>query len=325
VPGRLSRNRDRNEVAAFCAFISPWFVGFVLFAALPLLVSLVMSFSSFDLYGLKNFHWIGLANYRFALENPDTRDALRDTAIFTAIFVPLGLVVQIGLAVLVNGGARVRSLFSAVFYLPAVIPTVVSILLIWRLGIAGPDGVFDRVYHVFEPHTSVAWLDRHGRLILILYMLWSTAGLGMLVFLAGLRTVSRELQEAASLDGATRGQILRTITLPLLTPVIFLQVILALIAAAQMMIQPILLGSTIGSAGSPFFYTPARGADILPAHIFHVTFVDASPGTGAALSWLLFVILLAVTLILFATSRFWVFYGSGDETRRVRRPRRTHA
>jgi multiple sugar transport system permease protein len=306
----LSRDRDRKEVAAFCGFVSPWFVGFVLFSAVPLVVSLVMSLSTFNLYGLKDFHWAGLTHYRLALEDPATRAALEDTGIFTAIFVPLGLAIQIGLAVLINSGTRLRSVFCAAFYLPAVIPGVVSILLIWRLGIAGPDGVFDRIYHLFAPHRNVDWLDRQGRLILILYMLWSTAGLGMLVFLAGLQNVSRELQEAAALDGATRRQILLTITLPLLTPVIFLQLVLGLIAAAQMMIQPILLGSTLGSAGSPFFYRPAEGANILPAHVFEVTFVNAWPGTGAALSWILFLILLAVTLVLFATSKLWVFYGS---------------
>jgi multiple sugar transport system permease protein len=307
---RRSRARHRHEVAAFAGFISPWFIGFILFAALPLAASLVMSMATFDLYSLKNFHWVGLAHYRLALEDPDVRQALEDTAVFTAIFVPLGLLVQIGLALLVASGTRLRSALRAVFYLPAVIPTVVSIMLIWRTGIAGPDGVFDRVYHLFAPHGTIFWLDQQGRLILILFMIWATAGLGMMVFLAGLQNVSRELQEAASLDGATRAQIVRTITLPLLTPVIFVQLILGLIAAAQMMIQPILLGSTAGSAGSPFFYTPAKGADVLPAHIFGVTFIGAAPGAGAALSWILFLLVLAVTLIVFATGKFWVFYGT---------------
>lgn len=306
----LSRNRKRREVVAFCGFISPWFIGFVLFAAVPLLLSLVMSMATFDLYGLKNFQWVGLAHYRTALEDPGTREALEDTAIFTAIFVPLGLVVQIGLALLVNSGGRLRDVFCVFFYLPAVIPTVVSILLIWRVGIAGPDGVFDRVYHLFASDGSISWLDQQGRLILILFMLWSTAGLGMLVFLAGLQNVSRQLREAAALDGATRGQILRTITLPLLTPVIFVQLILGLIASAQMMIQPILFGASFGFGGTPFFQVPAKGADLLPAHIFDVTFISAAPGLGAALSWLLFLIVLIVTLLLFATGRFWVFYGS---------------
>jgi multiple sugar transport system permease protein len=305
-----SVSSKRRDAAAFCGFVSPWLVGFVLFSALPLVVSLVMSMSTFDLYGLRNFHWIGLDHYRFALSDPATREALEDTAIFTAVFVPLGVLVQIGLAVLVNSGTRLRSVLSAVFYLPAVIPTVVSILLIWRLAIAGPEGVLDRIYHVFAPDHEVDWLGQQGRLVLILFMVWATAGLGMLVFLAGLQNVSRELREAASMDGASRGQIMRTITLPLLTPVIFLQVVLGLIAAAQMLIQPILFGSTIGSAGSPFFYTPARGADLLPAHIFGVTFISAAPGTGAALSWILFVVVLAVTLVLFASSKLWVFYGS---------------
>jgi ABC-type sugar transport system permease subunit len=306
----LARDRDRREVAAFCGFISPWLIGFLLFSAVPLLLSLLMSMATFDLYGLKNFHWVGLAHYRFALEDPATREALVDTAIFTAIFVPLGLVVQIGLAVLVNSGTRLRDVFCAFFYLPAVIPTVVSILLIWRIGIAGPDGVFDRVYHVFAPRGEVSWLDEQGRLILILYMIWATAGLGMLVFLAGLQNLARSLREAASLDGATRGQILRTITLPLLTPVIFLQLVLGLIAAAQMMIQPILFGNGLGLGGSPFFNAPAKGADLLPAHIFDTTFIASAPGLGAALSWMLFLIILALTVALFATGKLWVFYGS---------------
>jgi multiple sugar transport system permease protein len=305
-----ARNRDRNEAMAFCGFVSPWFLGFVLFSALPLVASLVMSMATFNLYDLKNFHWTGLTHYRLALEDPDARAALEDTGIFTAIFVPLGIAVQIGLALLVSGGGRLRNLACAVFYLPAVIPAVVSILLIWRLGIAGPGGLFDRVYHVFAPDGNVDWLGRRGRLVLLLYMLWSTAGLGMIVFLAGLRNVSRELQDAARVDGASRRQILRTITLPLLTPVIFLQLVLGLIAAAQMMLQPILLGTSLVGTDSPFFYTPARGADMLPAHVFHVTFVNSLPGTGAALSWILFLIVLVVTLILFASSRFWVHYGT---------------
>jgi ABC-type sugar transport system permease subunit len=307
---RLARNRKHREVVAFCGFISPWFIGFVLFAVMPLLLSLLMSMATFDLYGLQNFHWVGLAHYRTALEDPGTRAALEDTAIFTAIFVPLGLVVQIGLAILVSSGGRLRDVFCAFFFLPVVIPTVVSIVLIWRVGIAGPDGVLDRVYHLFAPDGSISWLDQQGRLILILFMLWSTAGLGMLVFLAGLQNVSRQLRDAAALDGATRRQILRTITLPLLTPVIFLQLILGLIASAQMMIQPILFGAPVGFGGSPFFQVPANGADLLPAHIFDVTFIAAAPGLGAALSWLLFLIILAVTSLLFATGRFWVFYGS---------------
>jgi ABC-type sugar transport system permease subunit len=103
---------------------------------------------------------------------------------------------------------------------------------------------------------------------------------------------------------------LRTITLPLLTPVIFLQLVLGLIAAAQMMIQPILFGAAVGLGGSPFFQTPAKGADLLPAHIFDVTFIGSAAGTGAALSWMFFLIVLAATLVLFATGKLWVFYGS---------------
>ena len=264
--------------------------------------------STFDLYGLRHFHWVGIEHYRLALEDPETRGALEDTAIFTAIFVPAGLALQIGLAVLVNSGGRFRGLFCALFYLPAVVPAVVSILLVWRLGIAGPGGVFDRVYHLFAPHGNVDWLAGQGRLVLVLYMLWSTAGLGMIVFLAGLRNVARELQEAAAVDGATRGQVLRTITLPLLTPVIFLQLILGLIAAAQMMIRadPLRLDVRRRRLAVLLHAGPARTSCLRTSS--HRTFVDASPGTGRRSRGCL-PDDPAVTVLLFATSRFWVFYG----------------
>ena len=129
------RSPDRKEVVAFCGFISPWFIGFLLFSAVPLVVSLLMSMATFDLYGLKNFHWVGLAHYRLALEDPATRRR-SSTRASSRRSSSHRLLVQIGLALLVNSGTRLRTVFCAFFYLPAVIPTVVSILLIWRIGIA---------------------------------------------------------------------------------------------------------------------------------------------------------------------------------------------
>jgi multiple sugar transport system permease protein len=210
----------------------------------------------------------------------------------------------------VNTTARWRGLFRTVFYLPALIPAVASILLIWRVALFGTNGAADRIYHVFDPDGQILWLDQHGRLILILFMVWSTAGLGMMVFLAGLQNMSRELQEAARADGATRSQIFRTITLPLLTPVIFLQLVLGLISTSQMMIQPILFGSGDYGGQSPFFWVPRRGTDVLSSEIWGSSFRSFALSYGAALSWILFLIVLAITLLLFGTSKRWVFYNA---------------
>jgi multiple sugar transport system permease protein len=302
-----SFRRNRAEAIAFFGFTSPWFLGFVALGALPLVFSLIISFTSFQLYGFHDFHWIGLRNYRNAWSDTRTVQSLKDTAVVTAIFVPLGIVVQIALAVLLNTTTRLRGLFRTLFYLPAVIPAVVGILLIWKGVVTSDGGVFDTIYHVFRPHAYVDWLQSHARLVLILFMIWSTSGLGMLVFLAGLQNISRELRDAATADGATPFQTLRTITLPLLTPVIFLQLILGLIGASQMLIQPILFGS--GEA-SPFFNSPNPGTDVLPALVWQVSFQYIDYGRGAALGWMLFLIVLGGTLLLFGTSRRWVYYGS---------------
>lgn len=301
------KRRDRAEALAFFGFTSPWFLGFVALGAIPLVFSLIISFTSFQLYGFHDFHWVGLRNYRNAWSDSRTVASFEDTAVITAIIVPVGVVVQISLAVLLNSTSRLRGLFRTLLYLPAVIPAVVGILLIWKGVMVNDGGVFDTVYHVFRPGVYVDWLEQHARLVLVLFMIWSTSGLGMLVFLAGLQNLPHELRDAAAADGATSSQILRTITLPLLTPVIFLQLVLGLIGASQMLIQPILFGS--GEA-SPFFNAPQTGTDVLPALVWQVSFQYVDYGRGAALGWMLFAIVLAGTLVLFATTRRWVYYAS---------------
>jgi multiple sugar transport system permease protein len=144
--------------------------------------------------------------------------------------------------------------------------------------------------------------------MLIMFMIWSTAGLGMMVFLAGLQEISAELREAAALDGASSWQILRTITIPLLTPVIFLQLVLGVIGAMQVLVQPILLDP---GQFDLFVGLPRDDANLLPTMVFRSTFVNFDLNHGAALAWMVFLMVLAVTVILFRTARYWVFYG-GD-------------
>jgi multiple sugar transport system permease protein len=310
VQRRARRRRDareRAEAVAFMGFISPWFIGFVLVGALPLFASLAMSLTTFDLYGLSKVHWVGLKNYREALDNPETVTALENSAIFVAIVVPLGVIVQIALAILLNTRARFIGLFRAIFFVPAVLPVVAGVL-IWKEVVAGDEGILTKLVRVFEPGTFHFWLDDHARAMLIMFMIWSTAGLGMMVFLAGLQEISAELREAAALDGATGRQILRTITIPLLTPVIFLQVVLGVIGAMQVVIQPILLAPREFDL---FTALPREDVTLLPTNVFRTTFVGFDIRHGAALAWLVFLIVLALTVVLFRTARYWVFYG-GD-------------
>jgi multiple sugar transport system permease protein len=296
------RSVSRAEVRSFAGFLSPWFVGFVLAGALPLLASLAMSFTTFDLYGLSHVRWVGLENYREALRSQQTRTALKDSAVFTVIVVPLGVVVQIALAILLSTGVRVVGLFRAIVFVPSVLPAVAAVL-VWKQVVAGDDGLLSRLARVVDPGTAHFWLEDHARAMLIMLMIWSTAGLGMMVFLAGLRQISAELREAAALDGASSLQILRTITIPLLTPVIFLQVVLGVIGAMQVLIQPILL-----APGGFDLYTglPRDDVMLLPAVVFRSTFVHFDLNHGAAIAWLVFLIVVVVTVLLFRTARYWV-------------------
>jgi multiple sugar transport system permease protein len=307
---RARGRRDARQVAetrAFVGFVSPWFVGFVLAGAIPLLVSLAMSLTTFDLYGLSNVRWAGLENYREALDNPRVVASLKNSLVFTAIVVPLGMIVQIALAILLNTRVRFVGLFRAVFFVPSVLPAVVGVL-VFKEVIAADDGLLTRVAGLFEPDGFHFWLEDHARAMLIMLMIWSTAGLGMMVFLAGLQEISAELREAASLDGASSRQILFTITIPLLTPVIFLQLVLGVIGAMQVVVQPILL-----EPGQFDLYVglPRDDAMLAPTRVFHSTFVDFDLNHGAALAWTIFLIVLVFTVVLFRTARYWVFYDGG--------------
>jgi multiple sugar transport system permease protein len=308
--GRARRRRvarERAEVRAFLGFVSPWLIGFVLVGAIPLVASLAMSLTSVRLYGLSHVHWVGLQNYRDALDNPENVMALENSAIFTAIVVPLGIVLQVALAILLNTGVRLVGVFRAIFFLPCVLP-VVAAVLIWKEVVAGDEGVLTKLVRVFDPGSVPYWLADHSRAMLIMFMIWSTAGLGMMVFLAGLQQISAELREAAALDGASGWQIFRTITIPLLTPVIFLQVVLGVIGAMQVLVQPILLAPRQFDL---FGALPQEDATLLPTNVFRSTFVNWDVSHGAALAWLVFLMVLALTAVLFRTARYWVFYGDG--------------
>jgi multiple sugar transport system permease protein len=307
---RAQRRRDARERAdalAFVGFLSPWFIGFVLAGAVPLFVSLAMSLTTFDLYGLSNVRWAGLENYREALDSPRVVMALKNSVIFTAIVVPLGMVVQIALAILLNSRVRFVGLFRAIVLIPSVLPVVVGVL-IFKEVVASDEGLLSKLASVFDPETFHFWLEDHARAMLIMLMIWTTAGLGMLVFLAGLQEISAELREAAALDGASSWQILRTITIPLLTPVIFLQLVLGVIGAMQVVVQPILMEP---SQFDLYVGLPRDDAMLAPTLVFHSTFANFDLNHGAALAWTIFLIVLALTVVLFRTARYWVSYG-GD-------------
>ncbi len=274
---------------------SPWIIGFIIFTGGPILFSIVISFCDYDVLNPARF--VGFANYRWMF----TEDALfwksiANTA-FMMIGIPLGMALSLAIALLLNLEVRAVPVWRTFFFLPSIVPAVASsILWIW---IFNPNvGLLNSVLAAFGIH-GPNWLqDEHtSKPALILMGLWSAGG-GMIIWLAGLKGISASYYEAAALDGAGTWQQFRHITLPLLTPYIFFNLIIGLIATLQIFTQAFIVTQG-GPVDSTLFYA---------YHLFNSAFRFLQMGYAAALGWILFLAVFALTLLQLRLSKRWVHY-----------------
>jgi multiple sugar transport system permease protein len=289
----------RRESLWGLAFISPWILGAFVFTLLPMGASFVMSLTNFDPRYPDEVRSIGLANYQRLLTDPLVLQSLAVTARFAAIMLPLTLAVSLGLAMLVNDSRLVgRSVFRTLFYLPTQIP-IVATTIIWQgvlnlhtgwlnyalgmVGIAGPDWL-----------NSTMWVYPGLSLI----SLWGM-GTMMLIALAGLQTVPTELYEAARIDGAGRWAQFRNVTIPMVSPVLFYNLIIALIGTFHYFTQAYVLTNGRGD--------PDNATLFFNLNLYREGWRYYDMGYAATLAWLLFVIVLALTVFLFRTRSRWVF------------------
>jgi multiple sugar transport system permease protein len=277
---------------------------------LPLLYALVVSLTDFD--GISpRWHWIGLANYAELLQNADTWFSLSRTLLYTLITVPLSVAGGLGLAVLLNQRLKAVGFFRTVFYLPSVVPVVASAIM-WKLMFDRDAGAINAIIERLGI-PIVTWLvDPMVFYALIIMVLWGLGG-GMIISLAGLQGIPGELQEAAVVDGANSWQTFWRITLPLLSPILFFQVITGVIYALQTLIQPLLLAQSSQSASSTIAAVP-RSNYLYMVNVFQQFFYNQRFGYGSAMLWVLFVIILAITLLVFRSSTFWVYYEVDRDT-----------
>jgi multiple sugar transport system permease protein len=306
VAGLMWRRRNVRRAVTFYAFVSPWLLGFALLTALPLAVALLMSFTNYDGFNLDSVAFVGLDNYMRALADPDAQHALQRTIILMVTVVPIGVAVQLALAIMLDQRLRFSGGFRTIFYLPHVIP-VVGGAWVWKLFTDPNGGLLNALVAVFRPDTYIRWPVEYPTLVLAVFVIWAAAGGGMVIFLAGLQGIPAEYREAAMIDGASRWQVTRFITFPMLSPVIFFQLVVGVIATLQILQQPILL--TPGITGLSPGTVPQRDNYVFVGHAYTSIFVNQLFGYGAALLWILFVLVLVLTLVLFRTSRRWVFYG----------------
>ena len=285
----------RREAIAFYLLISPWLLGFLFFTLGPMLLSLYSGFTQWDL--LSSPVWVGLENYSEAFQDPRFFQSLKVTAIYTFLYVPLDLVGGLLLALLVNAKMRGIRLFRTVFYLPTVFSGVVFVVVwIWMLNPRG--GLINLLLSQFGI-TGPRWLlDPHLALYSLVLMSFWGWGRSMVIFLAGLQTIPGELYEAAAMDGASPWQHFWKITLPLLTPTIFFNLVLSIIFTFQTFTS-----AFVATDGGPLDATL-----FLVLYIYRQAFQFLNMGYASALAWVLFAIVLVLTLLVVRSQRFWVFY-----------------
>ncbi len=297
------RQWSRYSTRTFYLFIAPWFLlGFIGLTTIPLTYAFLLSFTNFD--GISgHWHWIGLDNYSELISDPDTWYSLGRTLLFLVITVPLSTASGLGLALLLNQRIRAVGLFRTIFYVPSVVPVVASVV-IWRIMFDRDSGFLNAVIG-WVGRPAITWLiDPTAFLALIVMVLWGLGG-GMVIFLAGLQGIPGELREAAAIDGANAVRTFRAVTLPLLTPVIFFQAVTGVIAALQTLIQPLLLSQAgTGATGSEV----QRSNFLYMVNVYQQFFSNQRFGYGAALLWLLFAVILLITLLFFRSSALWVYY-----------------
>src|SRR5216110_3485105 len=191
-------------------------------------MAFLMSLSNYDGLNLEYVQFVGLENYLRAFTDPDAQHALGRTLLLMAVVVPFSLALQLALALLVNQRIRFTSLFRTIFYLPSVIPVVAG-AWVWKIFVDPTGGLLNAMIGTVAPDANIRWLIEYPTVVLALFTIWGAAGGGMVIFLAGLQGIPAEYREAAMIDGASRFQVNRYITLPLLTPVIFFNLVMGLI------------------------------------------------------------------------------------------------
>ena len=279
----------RNRVGFY--FILPWLIGLILFTAFPLLAALYIGFTDWNIAGDANF--IGLENYRYLLQDSIFWSSLWVTFRYAILAVPLGTFVAFMVAVILSRPMRGVGIYRVIFYLPAVVSgAAVAIIFKWILD---PSfGLINGFLNLFGI-TGPDWLGDPNWVLpsYLILALWG-AGSGLFIFLAAIKDVPKSLYESAMIDGANAYQKTRHITLPLVTPVIFYSVVMGIIGSFRKFTDAFILGGAGGQGRFAMVY------------LYDLAFVDYRMGRATAMAWLLFIIILTLTIILNISKKYWV-------------------
>jgi len=301
-----------RKMGWFYLFLAPWIMGFLFFVLVPMVIGFLMSFTNFNGGNFNSIRFVGLDNYAEAFgeffSNGDAWLALQRTLSFTITSVLVNTIIALSIASLLSGNMRGRTIFRTLFYLPAMLPLVASIW-VFRSLLDNNVGALNAILDLIFPGTHVPWLTQQASLSLIIFTAWGGLGGAMIIYIAGIQGIPTELRDAATVDGASSFQVFLNITVPLLSPLIMYQTVLGVIGGVQVLVTPILLTPGAGGGGGMSISTiPVRANYMFMVHIYQESFNRLRFGYGSALLWILFALILILTLFLVRTSRQWVYY-----------------
>ncbi len=298
---RSSRMRTRSLITGLL-FCSPWILGILFFIVYPTIASFYYSLTSYNLLQAPKF--IGLGNYETLFTDPLMGTAVYNTLYYVVLWIPLNIVLAIAVALLLNVKVKGMAFYRTMFYLPVLVPPVAtSLLWVWFLNPQyGVANWLLSLVHIAGP----GWLASEiwSKPSIIMMSLWGSIGGAMLIFLASLQDVPQELRDAAEVDGANAWQRLWAITIPLLTPVIFFQLIISIIAAIGYFTVPYVVTNGTG--------TPANSLLLFALILYRDAFFDFKMGFASAMAWAATIVVFILTIVLFRTSSRWVYYQSGE-------------
>ena len=301
----------RREAGFGLFFLSPWIFGFLAFTLIPMLATLFFSFLRLSITDgiFSNPNFVGLENYRQLFKDPQiwststTPGSLWVTIKFGLIALPIGIFVPLGIAVLMNSKSLKGSMFfRSMFYMPYIVPFVAAIFL-WG-GMLNPESGWINRFLIWTgvPKESVPLWANDVNWVYPTYVIMGIWGIGnaMLIMLAGLQAVPTELYDAAKVDGANAWQTFWKVTFPMISPVIFYNLVLSIVGLFQYFLVPLVVNSGTGRpGGATMFYN---------LYLYKTFFTYQDMSYGSTLAWFLFIVILLVTIVLFGTARYWVYY-----------------
>lgn len=292
----------RKEERTFYLLISPFIFSFVFLSVFPMLMGAVLSFTNYTGFNLETARFVGISNYQKVFADPDAMHSLLRTLELSLIIVPLTLFAAFILAMMLIQNVKFQGGFRTIYYLPSVVPFVAAGLM-WKILFSRDRGMLNMVLGMFgiDP---VFWLGPDMcSASLVIMCLWGAGG-GILINIAGLKNIPNELYESASIDGARFFTKLFRITIPLFTPILLFNLLLAIIGNLQMYAQPVMLATS----GTGLLAVPFKDNYLYLVHIYQQVFGSQRFGYGLALSWVIVAIILFLTVLVLKTSKRWVNY-----------------